>query len=516
MSISGLAVGLSPIHTNAPEAYDHAILLVDKTKVETDTEATTGGAAGSPSLSRTDSGAPLNRRWTKGTLREELARRKYSKWQEDTANGRDDNQMESSGNETAGECGAKGVKNAKPNATRTSRLRDRNPFRSKKHAIKAKENDTFIDILYENQRGAFFCGIPLYSENSLLNFDPSPWQTSTFSDSPVNITNAQVPDPSWAWAWRTWYVDMSYDVDEEGWQYSFSFSQGYAWHGTQPWFYSFVRRRRWLRKRVRVHALKPNQTSTNIRDAHLLNADYFTIHTTRDRSRGSSAERTVNNRSSILSNSRGDSELEEDSGDVSDILKFMAVLKRARVDREKTSAVKAFLDQGGDDLLYLGDKMAEIMNLLIYHTSRLQLQSNLRLALEDAKIQEQPAEDTGKKKEASARRLSNLAKAVSAADEHVNDDHDVDSSGEAKEENETMAAHPATLEPEAEIEPEPSSEVGGKGDAGENRETIILDEVKGIPDGAENSEAASPRWASAQEEQPETPSALNKGKGKAS
>ena len=111
--------------------------------------------------------------------------------------------------------------------------------------------DTFINVLYENQRGSFFCGIPLYSSNSLLNFDPAGWQTSPFQDSPMNITNSQLPDPSWEWVWRTWYVDMSYDVDEEGWQYSLSFRTGIAWHGNHPWFHSFVRWRRWLRKRVK-------------------------------------------------------------------------------------------------------------------------------------------------------------------------------------------------------------------------------------------------------------------------
>jgi hypothetical protein len=39
-------------------------------------------------------------------------------------------------------------------------------------------------------------------------------------------------------------------VDEEGWEYSFFF-RGFVWHGTSPWFHSFVRRRRWIRLRRR-------------------------------------------------------------------------------------------------------------------------------------------------------------------------------------------------------------------------------------------------------------------------
>jgi hypothetical protein len=109
-----------------------------------------------------------------------------------------------------------------------------------------------IDILYENQRGSFFFGLPMFSHNSLLNLDPAPWSNAVFKDSPVDVITAQVPNPSWAWAWNSWYVDMSGDVDEEGWSYSFAFSPKFSWHGTHVWFNSNVRRRRWLRKRVKT------------------------------------------------------------------------------------------------------------------------------------------------------------------------------------------------------------------------------------------------------------------------
>lgn len=122
-------------------------------------------------------------------------------------------------------------------------------------------------------------------------------------------------------------------------------------------------------------------------DAHLLNADYFIIHasTERDPSRGSSADRSATHRTSIIEYYQSESEGEEDIGNVSDILKLMAVLRKALVDGEKISAVGAFLVQAGDDLLYLGDNVAEIMHLLIYHISRLKLQSNLFQSLEDAR-----------------------------------------------------------------------------------------------------------------------------------
>ncbi|MCJ1345168.1 hypothetical protein MMC31_003374 [Peltigera leucophlebia] len=125
---------------------------------------------------------------------------------------------------------------------------------------------------------------------------------------------------------------------------------------------------------------------------------------------------------------QSESEGEEDIGDVSDILKLMAVLRKVRVDREKISVVGAFLAQAGDNFLYLCDNMAEIMNLLIYHTSRLQPQSNLYQPLEDAKNWQEKNESAAretvdKEKARVAQRVSNLIKAVRAADEHVEDHH---------------------------------------------------------------------------------------------
>ena len=511
MSISGL-VGLSPSHTNASQNYDHAIILVDKTKIRTEPETPVDDTAGSAPLSRTGSGTPLNRKWTKGTLREELARRKYSKWQDESVVKGQEDKPKDSGNVSESSDG----ENVKGQAERIPKLTSRSPFRSRKHSVKPLENDTFVEILYENQRGAFFCGIPLYSANSLLNFDPSPWQTSKFRDSPVNITDAQVPDPSWAWAWRTWYVDMSYDVDEEGWQYSFSFSHRYVWHGTHPWFHSFARRRRWLRKRVRIQSLKTSRNPGNIKDAHLLNADYFTIHASgeRDRSRGSSADRTATHRTSMFESSLSESEGEDDIGDVSDILKLMTILRKARVDREKISAVRVFLDQADDDLLYLGDRLAEILGLLIYHTSRLQLQSNLYQSLEDAKNQQSVAgKPDDKEKEKLAKRISNLTKAVRATDDHIEDDHEPYGRMELEEKDDKVGA----ANPERD-ESRPSKEEARKEGTAEGEDHIsdaIMEEIKGIPEEAEISEGPSIQWDSGREDQRSTTTtAQEKGKGK--
>lgn len=221
----------------------------------------------------------------------------------------------------------------------------------------------------------FICGIPLFSSKSLLNFDPAAWQNHLFHDSAVSIVDAQVPDPSWTWAWKSWYVDMTSDVDDEGWAYSFSFSPAFAWHGNHVWFHSFVRRRRWLRKRVKLpedvqrqRGLASGESTvadeaTTERTGHHLNSDYFTIHSKkngpggggnaeRDRAR---RERDGGGRRRLSMGSQGSSDdLDREIQDVATLLK---VVKRARLDREKIEATMNFVKNGERELEYLPDQV---------------------------------------------------------------------------------------------------------------------------------------------------------------
>ena len=199
MSVIGLTKASRT--TINPEDYDHAINLVDTTR-PTAEPTPDGGNADSPEPSE----APLSRKWTRSTLRGEIARRKYAKLQEDRYVDSDNAGRASADASDIGEQADRGGEKPfeKPSG-RASQLRDKIPFRSRRKKSQSKEDKNYtIDILYENQRGAFWCGIPLYSAKSLLNFDPAGWQTCSFLDSPVNITNAQVPDPTWRWAWKTW------------------------------------------------------------------------------------------------------------------------------------------------------------------------------------------------------------------------------------------------------------------------------------------------------------------------
>ena len=453
--------GIERSQTIAANNYDHAINLVDTTQpreisLERTSEDTTA------ELRRSRSGTLPSRT---GTLRKQLAQRKYAKYQEE--------REESPGSEEGG---------------RTGRLRDKIPFKPKKKRSKSKEPvDSFIDVLYENQRGAFLCGIPLYSSNSLLNLDPASWQTANFQDSAVNITNFQLPDPSWVWDWKTWYVDMSHDVDELGWEYSFSFNKVYSWHGNHPWWTSFVRRRRWLRRRIRIHHHLLDMKQPSMSQAHMLTEDYFTIHAANRRpSRDSSA-----NRSSVMLALKSDED-EDDNGEITNILALMTALKKANVDREKIAAVTAFLGQGGDELYYLADNMPKIMEDFIYQSSRRQLQTLLLQTLDDATRSQEQEEGKGKSKEisdpdltAKKRKIDNLLKAVHTAGVHVNDQEywsDLRARATSSE------ADPTPENDALDATQSPAVDDDGPHSHSEDDRTTVQDEIKGIPEEAHISE----------------------------
>ena len=340
--------------TYGAEQYDHEISLVDVTS------PTATDLSDSP---RSSTELP-SKKSTRGALREEIARRKYARFQEGRYNDEPDPQPTSNDERVEAEGSAK-----KKLGSRRGRLVERLHLKPKKATRVGRKEEYEVDVLYENQRGWFFCGIPLYSSNSLLNFDPAPWTTVHFKDSPVDITNAQVPDPTWIWVWKSWYVDMSHDVDEEGWEYSLSFRQGFAWHGTHPWFHSFVRRRRWLRKRVKKHSQAHHGLKGSMSEAHQLNPDYFTIHNaTRERSQ--SPDTATNNRSSFLSGKSIDTEPNIDDEDIMNVTELIKRLKRTTIDRKMLDFFANFLENGDDEVFYLAETMPEILSLFMYQNSK--------------------------------------------------------------------------------------------------------------------------------------------------
>lgn len=337
--------------------YDHPILLLD------------GAASPSPppepalseSLTVDSTSAGAAGRSRRQKLKDDLTRRKYARWQESRL------------------TGDRGVLGAEPSAS-TSHLRpsqDSDGDEEGDGALAAisgqvrshsSAKDSYeIDVLYENQRGVFICGVPLYSPRSLLPIDPAPWSNALFHDSMVDITNAQPPDPSWEWLWKSWFVDMSADVDDEGWEYSFAFSPYFSWHGAHVWFHSFVRRRRWLRKRVqRRQTGRPKTASSQNRFSTMSGLSQSRQDATQD-----------------VSGAPCDDQAGKDSENsiqgIQDRDPLMATLKCASTDREKLESIFKILEKPADevDVRYLIDHMPVIMLSLASQASRQELLAHL-------------------------------------------------------------------------------------------------------------------------------------------
>ncbi|KAH0565193.1 hypothetical protein GP486_001409 [Trichoglossum hirsutum] len=413
---------------------DHQILLLDNSlrpaerQAHPDTEFDAEPSASPPTpasptspvspsaLSPRNSDTILSRKWS---LREELARRKYSKWQERRFVGDEGSELGDDSRRSFGEAQTVGAEKAVVSGVADEQQNNTTLDATKEAVLDRSE----VDILYENQRGTFMCGIPLFSSKSLLNLDPSPWVNAALKDSPVDIMNAQVPDPSWRWAWKSWYVDMSADVDEEGWQYSFSFSPTFPWHGTHVWLRSFVRRRRWLRKRVRISSVydySGEGANARLKDGHMLNPDYFTIHPKRHGSRSWEDETMSNGTESRWSYIIATELDEVDLSDIQDIASLMKALRKARIDREKIEAVETFLEQGGEEIVFLADRMPEIMASFVFQASRRQLLAHLSRKFDVASSHRSQHLERGEPEDdAEKRKVDNLLESIHAADEQV-------------------------------------------------------------------------------------------------
>jgi hypothetical protein len=218
---------------------------------------------------------------------------------------------------------------------------------------------------------------------------------------------------------------MSDDVDEEGWQYSFSFLPKFGWHGTHPWFHSYVRRRRWVRLRVKKKyaRLKNGADQTDFHMAHLLNEDYFITHSQVLASvEPSIAPLTASNvpSSSYIRSDLGGSPERHVENNIDNIPRLLEVIKNAIVDREKIEALRKFLAQGGEELYYLPDKIPEVLGLFIFRTSRWQFLKLLQDALDHVELESTP---DAEKKEVDAlnRRRNNISRTIDAVRKEVSD-----------------------------------------------------------------------------------------------
>ncbi|KAJ9611090.1 hypothetical protein H2200_004273 [Cladophialophora chaetospira] len=410
------------------DPYDHEISLVDATNAGKAPRTQEEPRSRSPSTSTKG----LTRKGTRESLKGHFSRRKYAKFQQDRYHSKT-NSIKTADDSPSKPASIKQTQEveagpetqtvdfapAGPSDAPASRGRTGADKRGRE-SRRLKDEVSEIDILYENQRGSFFFGIPLYSHSSLLPIDPHPWANKDFKDSPVNITNAQVPDPSWEWTWKTWYVDMSHDVDEEGWQYSFAFGRNWVWHGTHPWFHSFVRRRRWLRKRVKRDPEGRRGKAGTMNDAHQLTGDYFTIHSKRDRSPDALDGTAKTAKPSSFISYPSTMDLDEPPEEVKDIASLLKALKFATIDREKIELVKNFVKQGGEELVYLRDHIPDIMSFFVFQNSRTQLLAFLKKTANEARQHRQRHEDDNRPEgDTEGRRIDNLLAAVDAANTEI-------------------------------------------------------------------------------------------------
>lgn len=100
-------------------------------------------------------------------------------------------------------------------------------------------------------------GLPTFSANALLHFDPRQWVTYGSSghsrNSAYDRESHPLPSAEWVWLDAAFLINMANDaaVDEQGWSYAFCFANRRHWLSQCRWF-TFVRRRQWVRARTRV------------------------------------------------------------------------------------------------------------------------------------------------------------------------------------------------------------------------------------------------------------------------
>ncbi|KAK4164799.1 hypothetical protein QBC43DRAFT_316817 [Cladorrhinum sp. PSN259] len=299
-----------------------------------------------------------------------------------------------------------------PYAEDATRRKSSAPNGTDKH--KPKTPESAIDILYENQRGGFLCGIPLFSSKALGGLDPPAWTNYAHKVSPTNIHNAQVPDPSWEWAWPEWRINQDDGTDDDGWEYSFAFSKKLSWHKAS-WWNSFVRRRAWIRKRVKKDSGYMSAGS------QMLNPEYFTVRASSELSRERSPSRITANlspRGSRLSMSTVNMGDDVEKPDIEHVDDLLQVLRASRIDREKIEAVENYLEHAQEDLEGLEKVMHEIMSLFVFQASRRALLTRLTEVSDRAAAQKTKDKEKTISEEV-RRKADNLAAAVKHADEEV-------------------------------------------------------------------------------------------------
>lgn len=249
------------------------------------------------------------------------------------------------------------------------------------------EHGTF-DYLVENQRGWILMGFPFFSGNSLLPWDRQNWTTLDGHPSP-GISEHLLPSISWRWGWKRWYVDMSGDVDDQGWAYAWRFGSS-TWHGSHIWFRSFVRRRIWKRLREKMveeeeqveHHLPTHldilanvQTGTNQSEIVLQSQLGFQIE--------QGPLRVFNQPSQAIPSSKPSRPtLADPAGGIQTVDELSQQIKTCRIDRERIQLIERFVKLKSVELLrQLQSRIAEILDKFEFPDSRQHLVVHLQAAV---------------------------------------------------------------------------------------------------------------------------------------
>ncbi|KAF8936204.1 hypothetical protein BGZ58_004465 [Dissophora ornata] len=241
---------------------------------------------------------------------------------------------------------------------------DRRFFKSSKDP--EPEGDFVYEILYQHQRGAFFLGTPNFSSKSLLPVDPDEWTNQDFKTSAMDTSDFAVPDPSWEWVHKSWLVDMTGDVDEDGWEYAMTF-HGSPWHGNYEVFRSFARRRRWIRLRKRKGKMvgKPSP---------LPERTYVTSALPKTWTKPDVSDSRLNSPSPFPSDEAiADEALQENVAGSTPEPKpvdLFKIMKKARSDREKLAYAAQYVVRYPGQLDDLEQRLDRYLSLLDFETSR--------------------------------------------------------------------------------------------------------------------------------------------------
>lgn len=279
-----------------------------------------------------------------------------------------------------------------------------------KPKIPRVERETAIDVLYENERGGFLCGVALFSAAALGGLDATAWTNAYHNPSPTSIHTATVPDPSWEWVWSEWRINHQDGMDEGGWEYSFAYSKKFSWHGPK-WWSSFVRRRAWIRKRAK------RKTEEISADLHMLSTDYFVVGPASTRTKQSNGSllgsRAPSKGTSMSQVSSATGEHEAVLSEIHDVESLMYHLRKARIDREKLEAVENYLDNAVD-LGQMQAYMHDIMGIFVFQASRRLLLGRLMQIYDDLVANTRDEADDGVRDRSQA-----LKEAIKHADEEV-------------------------------------------------------------------------------------------------